>query len=105
MLLPGIANEEVGGLYGEVGEFADMSGVGLSTSFHIVCLKIVDVDALVVEHAIEAIYRKLLIDAVDGGLDIFLALIEIVSVDRAEGCLFQIGAAAEQQSCREDICR
>ena len=61
-----------------------MGRVGLGTSLHIVGLKVVDVDTLVIEHAIETIYRKLLIDAVDSGLDVFLTLIEIIFINRTD---------------------
>ena len=94
VLLPGITNEEVGGLHGKVGKLADMGRVGLCTSLHVVGLQVVDVDALVVEHAVETVYRKLLIDTVDGGFDVFLALIEVVSVNGTERGLVQIGATS-----------
>ena len=69
-----------------------MGGVGLGTGLHVVRLKIVDIDALVIEHAIEAVYRELLVDAVDGGLDVFSALIEVLLVYRTDGCLVQVSA-------------
>ena len=73
-----------------------MGGVSLRSSLHIVGLQIVDVNALVVKHTIEPINGKLLIDAVNGSLNIFLALVEVVSINRTQGCLVQVGAAVQQ---------
>ena len=75
-----------------------MGGVGLCSGLHIVGLKVVDVDTLVVEHTIESVYSKLLIDTVDGGLDVFLTLIEVVFVDGTERCLFQVSATCEKKT-------
>jgi hypothetical protein len=76
-----------------------MSRVGLCTSLYIVGLQVVDVDTLVVEHAVETVNRKLLIDAIDGSLDILFALVEIILVDRTDGILFQISATGDEQTC------
>ena len=92
MFLPGIAYKEVSGLHGEVRQLTDMGGIGLCSGLHIVRLKVIDIDALVIEHAIEAVYRKLLVNAVDGGLDVFPAQIEVVLVYRTDGCLVQVSA-------------
>jgi hypothetical protein len=74
-----------------------MGGVGLGTGLHIVRLKVVDINALVIEHTIETIYRKLLVDAVDGGLDVFPTLIEVVLVYRTDGCLVQVSATDKKE--------
>ena len=92
MLLPGVTYEEVRGLHSEIRQLANMGRVGLCTSLHIVCLQIVDIDALIIEHAVETIDCELLIDAVDSGLDILLALVEVLPVDRAQRGLLQISA-------------
>ena len=76
-----------------------MCRVGLCASLHIVGLQIVDINALVIEHTIEPIYGELLIDTIDGSLDVLLATIEVILVDRADRGLLQVGAAAECQ-CR-----
>ena len=81
MRFPGIYHEEVRRLYGEIGHLTDMGRVCLGTSLHIIALQIGEVDELIVEDAIHAAYGKLLIDAVDRGLDVFLTLIEIVLVN------------------------
>ena len=95
VLFPGITNEEVSGLNGKVAEFADVSGVCLSTCLHIVGLQVVEIDTLVVEHTIESVNSKFLINTIDSSLDIFLALIEIFLVNGADGTLFKVGAAAQ----------
>ena len=103
MLLPCITNEEVGGLHGEVGQLTDMGGVSLRACLHIVGLQVVDIDTLIIEHAIEAIHRKLLIDTINGGLDILLAAIEVLLVNRTNGTLFQVCATAQCQCGSEYI--
>ena len=75
----------------------------MRAGFHIVGLQVVDIDALVVEHAIETVNRKLLIDAIDGSFDIVLALIEIILINGTDGRLVEVGAAAEQQACSQYI--
>ena len=75
-----------------------MGGIGLCTCLHIIALQVINVDALVVEHAIESVNRKLLIDAVDGSLNIFSTLIEIISVNGTEGCLVEICTADQEES-------
>ena len=81
MLFPSVAYEEVRGLHGEVRQFTDMGRISLGTSLHIVGLKVVDVDALVVEHTVETVNCKLLVDTIDSGLNVFFTLVEVVSVD------------------------
>lgn len=64
-----------------------MCRVCLCPSLHIVSLQVIDIDTLVIEHPIEAIYREFLIDTIDGSLYIFLTLIEIVLINGADGFL------------------
>ena len=83
-------------MHGEVRQFADMGGIGLCASLHIIALQVVDVDALVVEHTIESVYRKLLIDAVDGGFYVLLTAIKIIPVDGTERGLVQVSATHQR---------
>ena len=105
MFFPCIAYKEVGWLYGEIRQFTDMGRVGLCTRFDVIRLQIIKVDALIIIHTIEAVDGECLVNTINGSLNIFLALIEIILVDRTDGSLVQVSATCEQQACQEDICR
>ena len=97
MLIPGVDDKEVGRLNGEVADLADMSRIGVGSGLYIIGLKITEIDTLVVEHTIESVNSKFLINTIDSSLDIFLALIEIILVDGADGTLFKVGARGERE--------
>ena len=102
--LPRIYHEQIRGLHGEVGHLTDMGRVGLGTSLYIIRLQVVQIDHLIIPDTIHAAYGELLVDTVDGGLDVFLTLIEIVLIDRTDGTLFQVGTTAQCEPCCQDIC-
>ena len=84
-----------------------MCRVCLCSCLHIVSLKVIDIHALVVEHAIESVNCELLVDAVDSGFNVFLALVEVVPVYGTERGLVKVGAGGKakgkyyRKQCRQ----
>ena len=98
---PGGDDEGVGGRDGEVTDLGDVRAVGGATA-GILALQIVEEDHLGVVDAVhlagQIVVREDLIDAVEGGLQVGLGLIEVVLFNRAERRLIQVGAGAQQRS-------